>query len=452
MSTNNRSSFSGKLGYVLAVAGSAVGMGNIWRFPYLAAKHGGAIFLFVYIILAATFGFAMVVTETALGRKSRKSPIGAFLSYGRNGFNLFGGWINAIVPILIIPYYSVIGGWVSKYLFGYLRGETTAMAQSEYFSSFISNSVTPEIWFIFFSLLTLGVIVLGVEKGIERFSKIMMPALLVLSVIISIYSLTRPNAVLGLKYLFVPNFKDFSLMTVVAALGQMFYSLSIAMGILITYGSYMKSDVDIEKATRQIEVFDTGIAILAAVMIIPAVFSYSGGDSSALSAGPGLMFVTLPKMFASMTGGRFFAILFFVLVLFAALTSSISLAETCVSTFMDEFHIKRLPAVGILAVIMLVLGSLSALGYGALSGTTIIGMQFLDFFDFLTNSLMMPISALCISIFVVYRIGLKEVSDEVKLSSVFRAEKYHAFILKYVSPICLLVIFVYSMGSAFGFF
>ena len=276
---HKRSAFSGKIGFVLSAAGASVGLGNIWRFPYLAAKYGGGIFLLVYILLAVTFGYTMIVAETALGRMTHKSPVGAFGAFGKKGGQKFGGWINAVIPILIVPYYSVIGGWVIKYLAEYIRGNGTKLAEDGYFGSFISNGVSTELCFVIFCLLTLAIIYAGVQNGIERVSKMMMPVLVLLSVVIAIYSVTRPGAIAGVKYFLVPNVKNFSWMTVVAAMGQMFYSLSIAMGILITFGSYMKKDTSIEGATRNVEVFDTAIAIMAGLMIIPAVFAFSGGDA-----------------------------------------------------------------------------------------------------------------------------------------------------------------------------
>ena len=268
---HTRSTFSGKLGFVLSAAGASVGLGNIWRFPYLAAKYGGGIFLLVYILLAMTFGYTMIVAETSLGRMTGKSPVGAFKAFGNSGWLRFGGWINAIIPILIVPYYSVIGGWVVKYLADYTLGRSSALAADGYFSAFISNGVPAEVCFVVFAALTLTIIFAGVENGIERVSKFMMPVLVVLSVIIAVYSVTRPGALEGVKYFLVPNLAHFSWMTVVAAMGQMFYSLSIAMGILITFGSYMKKDISIEGSTRNVEVFDTAIAIMAGLMIIPAV-------------------------------------------------------------------------------------------------------------------------------------------------------------------------------------
>ena len=448
---HTRSTFSGKIGFVLSAAGASVGLGNIWRFPYLAAKYGGGIFLLIYIILALTFGYSMIVAETALGRMTKKSPVGAFGTFGKSKWLSLGGWINAIIPVLIVPYYSVIGGWVIKYLVEYIVGDSKLLAGDSYFTDFISGGFSAEICYIIFTLLTLIVIYAGVRNGIERVSKFMMPILIVLSIIIAVYSVTRPGALAGVKYFLVPNFKNFSWMTVVAAMGQMFYSLSIAMGILITFGSYMKKDVSIEDSTRNVEFFDTAIAIMAGLMIIPAVFAFSGGDPDALQSGPSLMFITLPKMFDSMGLSTVVGILFFTLVLFAALTSSIALTESAVSTFEDEFGWHRKKSTVILGFIMIALGSLSCFGYGPLSWVKIIGMQFLDFFDFLTNSVMMPIAAFATCILVSKVIGLKTVKAEVlRGESTFRRRKIFNFMIKYLCPIFAVIILLSSIANAFG--
>ena len=448
---HHRSTFSGKLGFVLSAAGASVGLGNIWRFPYLAAKYGGGIFLLVYIILALTFGYTMIVAETALGRMTKKSPVGAFARFGKNGFLSFGGWINAIIPILIVPYYSVIGGWVIKYLAEYVRGNGAALAADGYFGAFISNGVSTEICFVIFALLTVGIIYAGVRNGVERVSKFMMPVLVVLSVIIAVYSITRPGALEGVKYFLVPNVKNFSWMTVVAAMGEMFYSLSIAMGILVTFGSYMKKEISIETSTKQVEVFDTAIAVMAGLMIIPAVFAFSSGDPDTLQAGPSLMFITIPKVFASMGLGTVVGIMFFVLVLCAALTSSIALTESAVSTFQDELHWGRKKATVIVGVIMLALGTLSSLGYGPLAMVKIIGMQFLDFFDFLTNSVMMPIAAIAICLLVSRVVGVKKIEEEVTLEGgAFKRKRIFNFMIKYLCPIFAAIILLSSVANAFG--
>ena len=451
MNKHKRSSFSGKLGFVLSAAGASVGLGNIWRFPYLAAKYGGGIFLLIYIILALTFGYSMIMAETSLGRMTRRSPVGAFESFGKTGLRSAGGWINAIIPILIVPYYSVIGGWVIKYLVEYFIGHGQALASDEYFSSFISNGLSTEICFLVFTFITLGIIYAGVRNGIERVSKFMMPILVVLSVVIAVYSVTRPGAMAGVKYFLVPNMANFSWMTVVSAMGQMFYSLSIAMGILITFGSYMKKETSIEDSTQNVEIFDTAIATMAGLMIIPAVFAFSSGDPNTLQAGPALMFITIPKVFANMGLGTVIGILFFLLVLFAAVTSSIALTESAVSTFEDELHWSRKKATVFMGIVMVLLGTLSCLGYGPLADVTIIGMQFLDFFDFLTNSVMMPIAAIAICLFVSKVVGLQKMEEEITQDGKpFRRKKIFYFMIQYLCPIFAAIILISSVANAFG--
>lgn len=380
---NKRSTFSGKLGFVLSAAGASVGLGNIWRFPYLAAKYGGGIFLLIYIILALTFGYTMIMAETTLGRMTRKSPVGAYASFGKSKWLSFGGWINAIIPVLIVPYYSVIGGWVIKYLFSYVIGQGSELAADGYFSAFISDGVSTEICFVIFALLTVGIIYAGVRNGVERVSKFMMPILVVLSVIIAVYSVTRPGALEGVKYFLIPNVENFSWMTVVTAMGQ--------------------------------------------------------------------MFITIPKVFASMGFGNFVGILFFLLVLCAALTSSIALTESAVSTFQDELGWSRKKAALIVGVIMIALGTLSCLGYGPLAGVQILKMQFLDFFDFLTNSVMMPIAAIATCLLISKVVGTKKIEEEVLLENgTFRRKRIFNFMIRYLCPIFAAIILISSVANAFG--
>lgn len=445
-----RSSFSGKIGFVLAAAGSAVGLGNIWRFPYLAAKYGGGIFLLVYIVLALTFGFALMSAEIALGRKTGLSAIGAYGALSKK-FS-FIGTLTALVPMIILPYYSVIGGWVTKYLAAFCTGQARLAAESGFFESFISKPAEPLIWFLVFLGITSFVVLRGVEKGVEKVSSIMMPILVVLSVIIAVYAVTLPGAVNGVLYYITPDFSKFSAKTVLAAMGQLFYSMSLAMGIMITYGSYMKKDVNLEASVKQIEIFDTGIAFLAGLMIIPAVFVFSGGDEAALGKGPGLMFVTLPQVFESMKGGTVIGAAFFILVLFAALTSSISLMETVVSIFSDKFKVKRSTACILTIAICLLLGIPSSLGFGLWGGVKIIGLSFLDFFDFISNSVLMPIVAFLTCIFAGYVIKPKTLADEIRRDGTFGREKVFTVMIKYLAPICILLILISSVLDVLGIF
>ncbi len=447
----DRSNFSNKLGFVLAAAGSAVGLGNIWRFPYLAAQYGGGTFLLIYLILAVTFGFTLMIAEIALGRKTGLSAIGAFKSLDKR-FN-FLGILAVIVPVIIFPYYSVIGGWVVKYFTVFVSGSAQAAAGDTYFSDFIGGTFQPIGWFLVFLAFTAIVVLCGVEKGIEKVSKIMMPILVVLTIIISVYGLTLDGAKEGLIYYIKPHMADVSAKTILAAMGQLFYSMSLAMGIMITYGSYMKKTDNLESSVRQIELFDTGIAFLAGLMIIPAVFAFSGGDRSALNAGPGLMFMTLPKVFASMKFGGVIGTIFFVLVFFAALTSAISLMETIVSVFMDRFGWKRRFTGIFVAILALIMGIPSSLGFGPLGFISWNGMSILDIMDFTSNSVLMPIVALFTCIFVGFIIKPKSIADEVKESDgSFRAEGMFNIMIKWIAPLFLIIILISSVASGLGLF
>ena len=446
-----RSSFSGRLGFVLAAAGSAVGLGNIWRFPYLAAKYGGGIFLLVYVVLVVTFGFSLMVAEIALGRNTRLSAIGAYKKLNKK----FGflGILTALVPIIILPYYSVIGGWVTKYFVTFLSGHHMEASSDDYFGGFIGQTFEPVLWLAIFGVITFVIVLCGVKRGIETANKFMMPILIVLCVAVCVYSCTLPGALEGVKFYLIPDFSRFSINTVLGAMGQMFYSMSLAMGIMITYGSYMKKETSIEKSVSQIEIFDTGVALLAGLMIVPAVFVFSGGDQSAMQSGPGLMFQTLPKVFDSMGGGQFGQIvgaLFFLLVLFAALTSAISLMETVVSIVIDKFHVKRAVACIIVFIGMMLLALPSSLGNGVWSHIQILGMDFLTFFDFISNSVIMPIVALLTCIFIGYVVKTQLVVDEVKSSSKFSREKLFVVVIKYIAPIFIAAILVSSVLSGLG--
>ncbi len=445
-----RSSFTGKIGFVLAAAGSAVGLGNIWRFPYLAAKYGGGIFLLVYLILALTFGFALMCAEIAMGRKTGQSAIGAFSALNKK--YKFIGVLASIVPMLILPYYSVIGGWVTKYLAVFATGGAAEAAQDNYFETFIAQPFEPIGWFLLFIGLTALVVLFGVEKGVEKVSKFMMPILVVLTVAISIYSMTMPGAMDGVLYYLTPDFSKFSATTVLAAMGQLFYSMSLAMGIMITYGSYMKKDVSIESSVKQIELFDTGIAFFAGLMVIPAVFSFSDGDEAALGKGPGLMFVTLPKVFNSIEGigGSIIGALFFLLVLFAALTSSISLMETVVSIFRDKFGWNRKFTCMIVFVGCVIVGLPSSLGFGVWSNISVAGLSILDMFDFFSNSILMPIVALLTCIFIGYVITPKMLTDEIEMGKPFKRKKIFVVMIKYIAPIFIVLILVSSILDVLG--
>lgn len=446
-----RSSFSGKLGFVLAAAGSAVGLGNIWRFPYLAAKYGGGTFLFIYLILAVTFGFTLMTAEIAIGRKTGLSAIGAFTILDKR-FK-FLGILASAVPIIIFPYYSVIGGWVVKYFFVFVTGSGHTAAGDSYFTDFIGGTFEPIGWFFLFIAVTAVIVGFGVEQGIEKVSKFMMPILVLLTLFVALYGLTIDGAMDGLSYYLKPHMADVSAKTILAAMGQLFYSMSLAMGIMITYGSYMKKENHLESSVRQIEIFDTGVAFLAGLMIIPAVFSFSGGDSSALQAGPGLMFITLPKVFDNMKFGNVVGTVFFLLVFFAALTSAISLMETIVSILRDKLGWTRKGTCVFVTILALVMGVPSSLGFGPLSFISWMGMSVLDIMDFVSNSVLMPIVAFFTCIFIGFVIKPSTIADEVKVTDgTFKGEKLFAVMIKWIAPIFLVLILLSSVASALGIF
>ncbi len=453
-----RSSWSGKWGFILAAAASAVGLGNMWRFPYLAAKYGGGIFLLVYIILVVTFGFALMMAETALGRKTGQSAIGAFAALSKKW--KFVGILASIVPFIITPYYALIGGWVTKYMVSYIVTPAETIADSGFFTGFILMNPETYLYLFVFLLVVYLVVALGVNKGIENVNKVLMPALIIMSIGISIYSITLPGAADGVAFYLIPDFSKFSVELVLGAMGQMFYSLSLAMGIMITYGSYFSKQHDLEHSVRRIEVFDTGIAILAGFMIIPVSFAVLGsGEAVMTHAGPGLMFGILPTVFSSLGPvGPILGFVFFALVFFAALTSCISLFETCVSIVADGFKRTRKFAIIVAGIFIAAVGVFVNMGYDNLLWMdpmySLFGIgeyqnsQLLDFFDFLSNTVLMPIVALLTCIFIGYVVKPQVIIDEVKLSSKFSGERLFVVMVKYIAPVLLVVILVaYTLNT-----
>lgn len=433
---------------MLAAAGSAVGLGNLWRFPYYAAQYGGGVFIFVYIILAVTFGFALLTAEIAIGRKTQLSPVLAYKKLNKR-FS-FLGYLATLVPIIIIPYYCVIGGWVTKYVTVFAQGLAKDATGESFFKDFIGNPVAPLIFFLIFMLLSVVIILFGVEKGIEKISKILMPLLLLLTIGISIYTITLPNAMEGVAYYLVPDFSKFSLMTVAAACGQLFFSMSIAMGIMVTYGSYTKKEVNLTKSVNRIEIFDTVVALLAGLMVVPAVYVFSG-ESGLSKGGAGLMFMTLPKVFDKMPAGNIIGLLFFILVFFAAITSAISVMEAIVSSIMDKFKLSRKVSCLIVIGICLAMGIPASLGNGLWSQIEILGMDFLSFFDFVSNSVLMPIVALCTCILIGWIVKPKTLTKEItRNGEKFSREKLFNVMIKYIAPVCLVIILVTYCLDQFG--
>ncbi len=456
-----RGSFTGSIGFVLAAAGSAVGLGNIWRFPYLAAKDGGGVFLLCYLVLALTFGFTLLTTEIAIGRKTGQSPLTAYRTlYPKMGWL---GVIACLVPVIILPYYCTIGGWVLKYLATYLTGNGQAAVADGYFTSFITSQWSPIIWFLVFLAATMFVVYKGVGNGIERLSKILMPVLLVLIICIGCFSLTLNHTdengvtrtgLQGFWVYIVPNFEGMTLkkffIILMDAMGQLFYSISVAMGIMVTYGSYVKKDTNLVKSVNQIELFDTVVAFLAGLMIVPAVYTFMGTEG--MQGGPSLMFVSLPKVFGTMgAAGTVVGVVFFVTVFFAALTSSVSVLEAIVSSIIDKFHVERKKATIGVTVYALIVGIIVCLGYNKLyfevslpNGA--IG-QILDVLDYISNYCLMPIVAVCTCILIGWILKPQAVIDEVTLGGhSFGRKGLYVVMIKVIAPVLLVFLLMQSLG------
>lgn len=452
----SRASWSGKWAFILAAAASAVGLGNLWRFPYLAAKYGGGTFLIVYFVLVFTFGISLLLLEIALGRFTGQSAIGAFKAFGKK--YAFIGIFASAIPFIITCYYCVIGGWVTKYAASYIAGMSAQLsgAPAEFFTGFITSPVESFIWMYIFMAAVMLVVGLGVKKGIEKSNLVMMPLLILLAIGIAIFTLTMPGALEGAAYYLVPDFSKLSPETFIAALGQMFFSMSLAMGIMITYGSYVDKQTSLTASAGRIAGFDMGVSLLAGLTIVPGAFVALGSASAvAENSGPSLMFIVLPSVFEQMGGmGAIIGLLFFVLVLFAALTSAISLAETMVSIIMDGAHWTRRKAIIAVTVFLFVMGTVVNLGYNGLSFLEPLGAgtSILDLFDFLSNSVMMPIAALMTCIFVGWVIKPRDLETEIKRSSKFAAEKAWVAIIKYIAPVLIVIILVAYVAAQFGFF
>ena len=461
MEEHKRSTYSGSLGFVLAAAGSAVRLGNIWPFPYLAAKDGGGIFLLCYIILALTFGFALLTTEIAIGRKTGQSPLTAYKLLHPKW-----GWIGtfaSIIPVIILPYYCVIGGWILKYLAAFLTGGASSAVADGYFTGFITSQWSPIIWFVIFLLANTVVVYKGVNHGIERLSKVLMPILLVLIIGIAGFSLTLRHTddngvtrtgLQGLMVYVIPNFEGMTFKkfatVLMDAMGQLFYSISVAMGIMVTYGSYVKKETNLTQSVNHIEIFDTLVAFLAGMMIVPAVYTFMGTEG--MAAGPSLMFISLPKVFHAMgCVGTAIGVLFFITVVFAALTSSVSVMEAIVSSAMDGFHMQRKTATIAVTVLAMIAGIVVCLGYNVFyfdltlpNGSV---AQILDVMDYISNYVLMPVVAIASCILIGWVVKPKTILDEITLGGVrFHREKLYVVMVKVVTPIMLLFLLLQSLG------
>ena len=463
MTEKKRGSFSGTIGFVLAAAGSAVGLGNIWRFPYLAAKDNGGLFIFCYLILVFTFGFTLLITEIAIGRKTKQSPLTAYGKINKK-FGFLGS-LATLVPIIILPYYCAIGGWVFKYFIDFISGKGTLAAQDGYFSNFISGKSEPIIWLLVFIAATAGVVLGGVDKGIEKMGKVLMPILVILIIGISVFSLTLKytdettgitrTGLQGLKLYLIPNFKGVTFkqffLVIMDAMGQLFYSISVAMGIMVAYGSYVPDKTNINKSINQIEIFDTVVAILAGLMIVPAVYVFAGTEG--MSAGPGLMFISLPKVFNQMGKvGTVIGIVFFLMVIFAAVSSSVSIMEASVASIMDKFKLSRKKSAVLVTVYAVVLGIIVCLGYNVFYfelklPTGAVG-QILDIFDYVSNNILMPVVAILTCILIGWVAKPKTVIDEVTKNGEKFGRKYiYIGMVKVVAPVLLAILLLQALGA-----
>ncbi len=457
----SRSNFSGSIGFVLAAAGSAVGLGNIWRFPYLAAKDGGGLFLLFYLILALTFGFALLTTEVAIGRKTRQSPLTAYGKLHKKWGGI--GVIACLIPAIILPYYCVLGGWVFKYLITFLTGKGMDAAADGYFTAYITKQGEPVVWFLLFLAATMFIIYKGVNNGIENFSKVLMPILFILIIVIAVYSLTLKHTdaqgitrtgLEGLKIYVIPDFTGLTLgkalLVLMDAMGQLFFSISVAMGIMIAYGSYSRKETNLGQAINQIEICDTAVAFLAGMMIVPAVYTFMGVEG--MSAGPGLMFVSLPKVFEAMgAAGNFVGLAFFLMVAFAAITSSVSVMEAVVSSMMDGFGISRTKAMALDGIVTLAAGIVVCLGYNLLyfelplpNGSM---AQVLDLLDYISNNVLMPLVAFLTCILIGWIVKPEVVIEEVEYGGYkFGRKKLYIVMVKFVAPVLLAVLLLQAFG------
>ena len=442
MEQKSRGAWSSKFGFLMAAVGSAVGLGNIWRFPYIAGQYGGALFLIIYIVVVAVLGFTMLTMEFTIGRYKNANVLDAFAMGKKKRSPI--GWLCIFTPFLIVSYYNVIGGWIIKYLVGYIGGGSF-VESGDYqgvFGGFTSDPLWSSVFTVVFLALSAGVLIFGVKKGIEKVSKFLMPALFFIVIFVAIVSLTMPGAVDGLKYLFVPNFESMQeagfLNILNAAMGQAFFSLSVGMGISVTYGSYLKKDQNIPKSAVIVCVLDTCVAVFAGLAIIPAVFSVGIEPTE----GAGLIFVALPAVFKSLGGfGIVVAVLFFVLVLFAAWTSAISLLEVLIAAVEEKTPLGRKSSTALVVGVVLVTSLLVSLSQGGVFGN----LDLLTLFDNITNKVLLPVTGILMCVFLVANIGVKNAQEELLLNCKHHSwAKVWGFAIKYVTP--LLVFFIFVMG------
>lgn len=440
---NNRGSWSSRFGFLMAAVGSAVGLGNLWKFPYLAGENGGGAFVLVYIGLVILLGFTLMLAEMTIGRHANSDAFGSYDKI-KKGWGFVGG-IGILSGFLILSYYSVVGGWVMKYIVSSFTG--VGADKAGYFTNFIASPVEPLIYHLIFMGLTAIIVIRGISGGIEKASKFLMPALFILLMVTVIRSVTLDGAMEGIKYFIKPNFSEITLKVVIAALGQVFFSLSLGMGIMVTYGSYLRKDEDMEKDAFIIPSLDSLVAILAGFAILPAVFALGFEPGQ----GPGLLFITLPAVFENMPVGALFSALFFILVFFAALSSSISLMEVTVAFGIDKMKWSRKTSVIIFTTLMFIIGIGASLSMGAWSDFLIPWIDgnsygIFDFLDVLTSYYLLPIGGLLGALFIGFIWGVPNAVKEIKIGSKFVTEKLWSLLIKFVVPILVFLILLSTTG------
>lgn len=446
MEIKTRGNWTSQFGFIAAAAGSAVGLGNIWKFPYITGLYGGAAFVLVYLLFVILVCVPIMNSELLVGRKSQKNALGAFKELAPKSSWWIVGLMGIIAGFVILSYYSVIAGWATAYIFksgAYMAAEAD---HANIFVGFITSPVAPIIWHAIFMLICIGIVMAGIEKGIEKYSKILMPALVIILLVLIVRSVTLPGAGAGLSFYLKPDFSKLSAEGILAALGQAFFSLSLGMGCMITYGSYLKKDQDIPANSYWIAGADTAIALLAGLAIFPAVFAFGLEPG----AGPGLTFITLPAVFASMGWiGHFFGILFFILLTVAAITSAISLLEVVCAYFIDEVKWNRKKAAWIMGTIIFLLGVPSSLGQGTWSGVRIIGgRDILDSLDFIASNILLPLGGFLLCIFIGWYWGTDKAVEEGNIGAkgAITLGSGYRFLIKYVAPIAIFVVFLKSIG------
>lgn len=447
MANKERVTFGSKIGVILATVGCAVGLGSIWRFPYMVGENGGAAFLLVFIICTILLGLPIMITEFFIGRHSRSNAAGAFKVLAPGTKWPLIGYNGVLAAFLILGFYSVVSGWTLEYIWqamtGSLDGKTTAEF-TEDFHAFSSSVFRPIFWTAVFVALTHVIIVFGVEKGIERASKIMMPALFLILILLCVRSVTLPNVSEGLNFFFKPDFSKITSSVVLSAMGQTFFSLSIGMGCLITYASYFGKGTNLQTTAIEVTVLNTLVALLAGVMVFPAVFSFGIEPT----VGPELVFITLPNIFEQLPFGSLWSFIFFILLALAALTSTISLHEVSTAYIHEEYHVSRNRAAWIVSIGVTIIGAICSLSFGVLKDFTIGGLIIFDAIDFLTAKIMMPLGGMMICIFVGTRIEKKVLKEELtnKGTIPFYFFNTYAFFIKYLAPVAIGVIFLNELG------